>query len=73
MSVQRVASIEDPRLADYRDIRDGTLRELAGAFAAESREVVRRLLRERRFHVRSVLVTEPSLEALGDVLDPSVP
>lgn len=73
LNVVRVASADDPRLADYRDIRDGRLRERSGAFAAESREVVRRLLRERRFRVRSVLVTDGSLEALRGDLDATIP
>ncbi|HXJ36656.1 MAG TPA: RNA methyltransferase [Candidatus Eisenbacteria bacterium] len=72
MSVLRVRSLDDPRLADYRDIKDGMLRERSAAFAAESREVVRRLLRERRFRARSVLATERALAALADVLDDSV-
>ena len=73
MNVQHVASVDDPRLADYRDIQDGRLRERSHAFAAESREVVRRLLRERRYHVRSLLVSEPSLRAVEDLLDPTTP
>ncbi len=72
MSILRVRSLDDPRLADYRDIKDGTLREQSGAFAAESREVVRRLLREGRFRARSVLATERALAALEGALDDSV-
>ena len=64
-----VASLDDPRLDDYRDIRDGRLAE-RGLFAVESREVVRRLLRERRFRLRSVLLTEPALATLDDLLEP---
>jgi tRNA G18 (ribose-2'-O)-methylase SpoU len=73
LNVQHVAAVDDPRLADYRDIRDGRLRERSHAFAAESREVVRRLLRERRFAVRSLLVSEPSLRALENLLDATTP
>ena len=73
LNVVRVESIDDPRLADYRDLADGRLRERSRGFAAESREVVRRLLVERRFRLRSILVTEPSLEALAEVLDGSAP
>ena len=73
LNVVRVETIDDPRLADYRDVADGRLRERSRAFAVESREVVRRLLVERRFRFRSILVTEPSLDALADVLDASVP
>jgi len=68
LTIERVDGLDDPRLDDYRDIRDDRLRA-RGRFAVETREVVRRLLRERRFHLRSVLVTEPALEALRDLLD----
>ena len=68
LSIEPVATLDDPRLDDYRDIGDQRLRE-RGAFAVESREVVRRLLRERRFQLRSVLVTERALETLRDLLD----
>lgn len=70
LSVERVPDLADPRLADYRDVRDDVLRERAGAFAVESREVVRRLLRERRFRLRSVLLTERALATLADLLAP---
>jgi tRNA G18 (ribose-2'-O)-methylase SpoU len=69
LSIARIDALDDPRLEDYRDIRDERLRDRGGAFAVESREVVRRLLRERRFRLRSVLLTERALEALRDVLD----
>jgi tRNA G18 (ribose-2'-O)-methylase SpoU len=66
--MERVDTLDDPRLDDYRDVGDQRLRE-RGAFAVESREVVRRLLRERRFGLRSVLATERALETLRDLLD----
>ena len=68
LSIERVDALDDARLDDYRDIGDQRLRE-RGAFAVESREVVRRLLRERRFRLRSVLATERALETLRDLLD----
>ena len=71
LTIARVDSLDDPRLDDYRDVRDDRLRERGGAFAVESREVVRRLLRERRFRLRSLLLTEPALETLRDLLDPA--
>lgn len=67
----RVDSLDDPRLADYRDIADDRLRDGSHAFAVETREVVRRLLRERRFRLRSLLATGPALATLADVLDPA--
>jgi tRNA G18 (ribose-2'-O)-methylase SpoU len=71
LSIERVDTLDDPRLDDYRDVRDQRLRDRGGAFAVESREVVRRLLHERRFRLRSVLLTEPVLEMLRDLLDGS--
>ena len=70
LTTERIDALDDPRLDDYRDIRDDRLRA-RGAFAVETREVVRRLLRERRFRLRSVLATEPALETLRDLLDPT--
>jgi tRNA G18 (ribose-2'-O)-methylase SpoU len=57
----------DPRLADYRDLRDRHLNEEGGKFVAESELVVRKLLASR-LRVQSVLVTAPRLHALADVL-----
>ena len=71
LTVAHVDALDDPRLDDYRDIRDIRLRERGSAFAVESREVVRRLLCERRFRLRSVLLTQPVLETLQDLLDGS--
>jgi tRNA G18 (ribose-2'-O)-methylase SpoU len=70
LTIERVDGLDDPRLDDYRDVRDDRLRT-RGAFAVETREVVRRLLRERRFRLRSVLVTEPALATLRDLLEPT--
>jgi tRNA G18 (ribose-2'-O)-methylase SpoU len=67
--IERIDDPADPRIVDYRDLRDAELRRRQGLFIAESREVVRRLLVEGRFRTRSVLVTLPGLEGLRDVLD----
>jgi tRNA G18 (ribose-2'-O)-methylase SpoU len=56
----------DPRIASYREARDGRVRR-AGLFLAEGRLVVRRLL-ESRFTVRSVLATRGVLDDLGDAI-----
>jgi tRNA G18 (ribose-2'-O)-methylase SpoU len=69
LTITPVDALDDPRLDDYRDIREDRLRA-RGLFAVETREVVRRLLHERRFALRSILVTEPALDALRDVLAP---
>lgn len=67
-SVETIEDPEDPRLADYREIRDAERRRRDGTFIAEGRQVVRRLLSARRYRVRSALVTPPALNALGEAL-----
>ena len=58
----------DPRIAEYRNVPDPALLERQQAFVAEGRLVVRRLLESHRLVTRSVMVTEPALAALGDVV-----
>ncbi|HEU4568407.1 MAG TPA: RNA methyltransferase [Marmoricola sp.] len=62
----------DPRLADYRDLRDVQLRQHLeaehGLFLAEGEKVVRRAV-EAGFPVRSFLMARRWLEGLADVLD----
>jgi tRNA G18 (ribose-2'-O)-methylase SpoU len=65
------ALIDDPldsRLADYRSVSDPDLALRRGIFIAEGRLVVRRLLSDGRFAVRSVMVTEAARAELDDVL-----
>jgi tRNA G18 (ribose-2'-O)-methylase SpoU len=61
---------DDPRLADYRALKERHLNAQGGRFVAESERVVRRLLASR-LAVRSVLATPPRLRALEDVLGAS--
>ena len=67
-TVAKIEDPEDPRLTDYREIRDAERRRRSGTFIAEGREMVRRLLHTRRYSIRSALVTPPALEALGAML-----
>ena len=67
-TVEAIEDPEDPRLADYREIRDAERRLRDGTFIAEGRLVVRRLLGAGRYRVRSALVTPPALDALGPAL-----
>ena len=67
MPVIPVASAADPRLADYALLGDPARLRAAGAFVAEGRFVVRRLVEGARFAVRSLLVTETALAALADL------
>ena len=66
-----VTSADDPRLADYRDLRDVELRKHLeaerGVFLAEGEKVVRRAV-ESGFPVRSFLMAPRWLDGLSDVL-----
>ena len=68
MRAAAIASLEDPRVADYRATREPELLATRGIFIAESRLVVERLLAVRRFPVRSLLVCESALAALRPAL-----
>ncbi len=69
-----ISSADDPRLADYRDLRDVQLREHLeiehGLFIAEGEKVVRRAL-EAGFTARSFLMAPRWLDGLADLLDRS--
>jgi len=69
-----VDDADDPRLADYRDLRDVELRKALesehGLFLAEGEKVVRRAV-EAGFDARSFLMAPRWLEGLADVLDRS--
>ncbi len=67
-NVETVEDPEDPRLTDYREIRDAERRRRTGTFIAEGRQVVLRLLDAGRYRARSALVTPPALDALGAAL-----
>ncbi|HYH72585.1 MAG TPA: rRNA methyltransferase, partial [Nocardioides sp.] len=65
---------DDPRLADYRDLRDVELRKSLeaehGLFLAEGEKVVRRAI-EGGHEARSFLMAPRWLDGLADVLDRS--
>jgi tRNA G18 (ribose-2'-O)-methylase SpoU len=70
-TVIEVADPADPRLADYRDLRDVELRKHVetehGLFLAEGEKVIRRAV-QAGFQPRSFLMPERRMEALADVL-----
>ena len=70
MPLERVESLDDPRLADYRHVPDPELLRRGDVFVAEGRLVVRTLLESSPFRARSVLLTENAFRALADVLEP---
>jgi tRNA G18 (ribose-2'-O)-methylase SpoU len=69
--LQEITDPTDPRLADYRDLRDVELRKLLesehGLFLAEGEKVVRRAV-EAGFTPRSFLMAPRWLDGLADVL-----
>jgi tRNA G18 (ribose-2'-O)-methylase SpoU len=73
MAVEPIRDVDDPRLEDYRDLKDGRRRLRRGCFIAESRQIVRTLLTASRFRTRSVLLTEAARDDLHDVLGDGVP
>jgi tRNA G18 (ribose-2'-O)-methylase SpoU len=70
MPIERVESLDDPRLADYRHVPDPELLRRGEVFVAEGRLVVRALLASSPFRTRSVLLTENAFHALADVIEP---
>lgn len=62
-----ITDAADPRLADYRDLKERQLNARGGRFIAESERVVRRLL-QSRLRVHSLLATPTRLAALRDAL-----
>lgn len=66
---------DDPRLADYRDVRERDLVGRRGQFIAEGLVVLQKLIRAGRHPIRSVLVAEKraaALQSLFAELEPSV-
>ena len=68
-----IDDLEDPRVAEYRNLPDPELLRDHGVFVAEGRQVVRHLLASSRFEARSVLVSPAALEGLRDALDARAP
>jgi tRNA G18 (ribose-2'-O)-methylase SpoU len=77
--VETITCADDPRVLDYRAVREPDLVRRRGLFIAEGRLVVARLLALSRYTIRSILVSEAGLAALraqtADALDgrPDVP
>src|SRR6478735_4089326 len=64
--VDRITSADDPRVLDYRAVREPDLVRRRGLFIAEGRLVVARLLALSRYTIRSILVSEAGLAALRE-------
>jgi tRNA G18 (ribose-2'-O)-methylase SpoU len=64
-----IESEDDPRIAEYRNVRDADLRLRDGLFITEGRLNVKRLITGSRYRTRSVLVTETALRAIRPALE----
>lgn len=72
MDAARITSADDPRLADYRELKDAAARrriEGDELFIAEGPTAIERLLASGH-RVRSVLVSEAKWERLRELLEP---
>ena len=67
----RIATVDDPRVNDFRVISDPALMREGGLFVAEGRLAVERLLASR-FATRAVLLTESLLAKLAPALSACV-
>jgi tRNA G18 (ribose-2'-O)-methylase SpoU len=68
VGVVRIDAIDDERLSAFRSVPDPELLTRLGLFVAEGRLVVRRLLAHSRLETRALLVTEPVLASIGDLV-----
>ena len=72
----QVTEANDPRVADYRHVREGDLVGRRGVFVAEGEMVLRTLIERGRFPMRSVLLGRSRLAKLApwlERLEPDVP
>ncbi len=63
-----VTDPDDPRIEGYRAVRERDLVGRQGLFVAEGRVVLEKLASDGRRRVRSVLIAEPRLAGMGEVL-----
>lgn len=68
MEPARIDDPADPRLADYRGVRDPEWLRARGAFLAEGRVAVAILAGSREFRTRSLVLTEAALGPMRDAL-----
>ena len=67
MAIDVIASLDDPRVGDYRNVPDPVLLRERGLFVAEGRLVVRHLLGSDRYTIRSLLVSSAAVDSLRDL------
>lgn len=67
-----IDSLDDPRLAPYRALKDRDLAREGGRFIAEGEMVVRRLL-DSSFAIESVLLSQRRVAEIAPILPPNIP
>jgi tRNA G18 (ribose-2'-O)-methylase SpoU len=67
--IERIQRADDPRVAAYREVRDGERLRARNEFVAEGRLVVKRVLEDPRFCVQSLLVNAAALDDLAREFD----
>jgi len=73
MTVQRIETPGDARVAGYRDLTDAGLTRSRGLFVAEGRLIVRRVIEDGRYRVQSVLVNSAARRDLADAFAAALP
>lgn len=71
-NVEFVDSLEDPRIGDFRSLKDRELAQRGERFIAEAEQVVRRLL-DSDFPVESVLLAQRRLDEIAPIVPQNVP
>jgi tRNA G18 (ribose-2'-O)-methylase SpoU len=66
--IERLARLDDPRVAAYAYVADAAWLRDRGLFVAEGRLVVQRLVQDRRLAIESILITPSAAAALEPVL-----
>jgi len=69
MPVERIETQDDPRVADYRNVRDADLLKGNALFMAEGELVVRTLVDRSPLSPRSLLLSDTRLEAMSDLVE----
>jgi tRNA G18 (ribose-2'-O)-methylase SpoU len=73
MPTARIDGPDDPRVAAFREVADAERLRSLGVFVAEGRLIVRRVLDDARYRIRSILLNEPSRHDLERILEARAP
>jgi tRNA G18 (ribose-2'-O)-methylase SpoU len=72
MPIIPIDSLDDPRIAPYRNLKDKELARDGGRFIAEGEQVVRRLLKSQ-IPAQSLLIARRKCEAIAPLAPPNLP